>query len=198
MYVILLINQLGPLNTMEKVLWSIAMVATGLLVILEVLNFLGLDRDFDRKSDHSLFADARTVLLFFTFFGWSSILAHLWIAEWPSVLLIGIPTGLITAALPRVLVAIRKKKQRAVFETFKMDEALTSTGEVLAFIPSGRGGKGKVHLNLRSAPYQVDAVSNGQDLPVGAPVRVVEIVDGRVLVVEPLTGGSTPPDLPSN
>ena len=184
----LLISQIDHLNFVEKLLWSVAIVATLLTVILFVMSFFGVELEKEKKSGYPSWLDARTVLIFFTFFGWTSILAHLWISELPAVLLIGIPSGLLTAFLPGALSALRKRNQRALYQSFEFDEALRSTGEVLAYIPSGRGGKGKVHLNLRSAPYQIDAVSNGRDLPVGAPVRVVEIVEGRILVVEPLEG----------
>ncbi len=189
----LLISQIDQLNVIEKMLWSVAIVTTLLLIILEVMSFLGLDLDNDRHPRRSRHADARTVLLFFVFFGWTSILAHLWISELPAVFLIGIPVGLFTALLPRAISVLNKKNRQILHDTFELNEALKSTGEVLAFIPSGRGGTGKVHLNLRSAPYQIDAVSNGHDLPVGSPVRVVEIVEGRLLVVEPLDAASGAP-----
>ena len=196
MHFYLLILDMDQLNTIEKASWGIAIIATCLLLILEVMSFLGQGKDSGKRSEFPRIGDARTVLLFFTFLGWSSILVHLWIPLWPTVLLIGVLVGLFTASLPKLISRFRKKKQRAINQAFKMDQALKSTGEVLAYNPSGRGGKGKVHLNLRSAPYQVDAVSNGRHLPVGSPVRVVEIVDGRILVVEPLTGGGSAPDMP--
>ena len=196
MYSFLLILEMDQLNTIEKSSWGTAIIATCLLLILEVMSFLGQGKDHSKKAESSRTNDAQTVLLFFTFLGWSSILVHLWIPSWPIVLVIGVAIGLFTAGLPRLISRFRKKKQLAIRQAFEMDKALKSTGEVLADIPSGRGGKGKVHLNLRSAPYQVDAVSNGRHLPVGSPVRVVEIVDGRVLVVEPLTGDGTAPDMP--
>lgn len=199
MHLFLLISQIDQLNFVEKLLWSLAIVATLLTVILLVMSFFGVELEKEKKSTYPKWLDARTVLIFFTFFGWTSILAHLWISELPAVLLIGIPSGLLTAFLPTTLSALRKKNQQALYRSFEFDEALRSTGQVLAHIPSGRGGTGKVHLNLRAAPYQIDAVSNGRDLPVGAPVRVVEVVEGRILVVEPLEGNpedGTPPHTP--
>lgn len=195
----LLINQIDQLNGAEKLLWSMAIVSSLLTLILVVMSFFGFALDKDRPQNRNRWLDARTVLLFFTFFSWTSILAHLWISELSAVLLIGIPSGLLTAALPRITQAIRRKNQQIMQNSFELTQALKSTGEVLAYIPSGRGGTGKVHLNLRSAPYQVDAISNGRDLPVGAPVRVVEIVENRLLVVEPLEGNledGTPPHAP--
>jgi len=199
MPIFLVISQIDQLNFVEKLLWSIAIVATLLTVILLVMSFFGVELEKEKKTGHAKWLDARSVLLFFTFFGWTSILAHLWISELPAVLLIGIPSGLLTAFLPGMLSALRKKNQQVLYQSFEFNEALRSTGQVLSYIPSGRGGKGKVHLNLRSAPYKIDAISNGCDLPVGAPVRVVEVVENRILVVEPLEGNpedGRPPHTP--
>lgn len=199
MPIFLLISQIDQLNFVEKLLWSLAIVATLLTGILLVMSFFGVELEREKKRSHPRWLDARTVLIFFTFFGWTSILAHLWISELSAVLLIGIPSGLLTAFLPYTLSALRKKNQMALYQSFEFNEALRSTGQVLSHIPSGRGGTGKVHLNLRSAPYQIEAISNGRDLPVGAPVRVVEVIEGRILVVEPLEGNlgdGTPPHAP--
>jgi membrane-bound ClpP family serine protease len=43
-----------------------------------------------------------------------------------------------------------------------------------------------VHLNLRKAPYALDAISIGAEIRPGDSVRVVDIVDEHILVVEPL------------
>jgi hypothetical protein len=69
-----------------------------------------------------------------------------------------------------------------------MEKALASTGKVLSSIPPHRNGFGKVHLNLREAPFEIDAVTAGQEVPKGTPVRVVDILDDKIVLVEPIVG----------
>ena len=133
--------------------------------------------------------------LFFTFFAWSSILAHLWEPSISKVFVYGIPVGIIAAIAPSILASIKSNSSsRSSFSGFHLEEALTSTGEVLQSIPPHINGRGTVHLNLRNAPYKINAVSRSGELPAGVPVRVVAILDDQTLVVEPLDG--QPPHLP--
>ncbi|HKK73883.1 MAG TPA: NfeD family protein [Saprospiraceae bacterium] len=197
MGLLIFIRSFDLLSLSEKLLWSVAIVATLLLLILMVMRFLGYDLDKEHPAESGVaWLDTNSILLFFTFLGWSSILAHLWEDSIVLALLYGLPIGLLAATAPFLIKAIRKQlpSKGKVPPHFNLEETLSSTGEVLNYIPPHIKGKGKVHLNLRNAPYKLNAVSQYGALSRGVPVRVVAIMDDQTLVVEPLDG--RPPHLP--
>lgn len=184
----LFIDYLLGLNWAEQLLWAAALVATLLSVILGVMHFFGFDfqQDLGKTGQQ---VDARQVLIFFTFFGWSSILAHLWVKSLLQVFIYAFPVAFFAAILPLFISRIRRKRRQSrLAELFDIQGAVTSTGEVLQDIPPNRHGFGKVHLNIRQAPYAIDAVSVGGALTRGVPVRVIEVLADEVVVVEPLDG----------
>jgi len=79
----------GPLSSTEKVFWGISLVFSVLFLIQFVVSLIGLD--FDTDSDVDVHADiethsdyhldpsftllsVRSIIAFFTFFGWSGVL----------------------------------------------------------------------------------------------------------------------------
>lgn len=193
----LFIQSFDLLSLTEKLLWSVAIVATILLLILMVMRFLGHDLEKEHAPPQKLpWLDTNSILLFFTFFGWSSILAHLWEENILTVILSGIPVGLLAAFAHFIISYLKKQipQKNNIPNDFNLEETLSSTGEVSRYIPPHVKGMGKVHLNLRNAPYQLNAVSQHGELPKGVPVRVIAIMDDQTLIVEPLDG--RPPHLP--
>ena len=197
MSVFLFLDTFDLLTFTEKLLWSVAVISTVLLLVLTAMSFFeehSAEREQAQLNKSAL--DARAILLFFTFFGWASILAHLWEPSIPKVLIYGLPIGIIAALAPVVLGKLKIKPVPVTISNgFHLKEAITSTGEVLDYIPPHVNGKGTVHLNLRNAPYQINAVSKNGELSAGVPVRVVAILDDNTVVVEPLDG--RPPNLPN-
>jgi hypothetical protein len=179
----------------EQLLWVAAVVFTILLSIFLIMQF------FNDEHDHGYtrpkITDARFILTFFTFWAWTSLLAHIWEPGLLISLVDGLPFGILAALFPYLILRLRKPVKKMVPSNrpeFNYQEALTSTGEVLQYIPPHQEGLGRVHLNLRKAPYALDAVSIGAEIRPGDSVRVVDIVDDHILVVEPLQHiGPQPP-----
>ena len=67
-----------------------------------------------------------------------------------------------------------------------ISEALYNTGEVYIPIPSNKKGQGKIHITIQGSIREMDAVTVGGQLPTGSTVRVVEILNNDLLVVEPI------------
>ena len=175
------------LSWAEQLLWVAAVVFTILLSIFLIMQF------FNEEHDHSetrpKITGARFILTFFTFWAWTSLLAHIWEPGLLISLLDGLPFGILAALFPYLILRLRKPVKKIVPSNrpeFNYQEALTSTGEVLQYIPPHQEGLGRVHLNLRKAPYALDAISIGVEIRPGDSVRVVDIVDDHILVVEPL------------
>ena len=68
-----------------------------------------------------------------------------------------------------------------------INNAIFNTGEVYLTIPAKDGGQGKVHINIEGSLKELDAITeNGESLPTGSFIRVVEVIDNQLLLVEPV------------
>lgn len=183
------------LNWAEQLLLVGALVATLLLAIVIMVAFFQNDTLLQPRKRRWL-PDALTALTFLAFLGWTSVLAHLWIENLLKAIAYSVPPALIAALFPHWILRMREQriKKISIQLDFKLEDALTSTGEVLQNIPPHQDGAGKVHLNLRRAPYELEAVTTGGALAKGVPVRVVDVINNTILVVEPLSTEPQPPD----
>ncbi len=184
-------------NWNQQIFWSIAVVASLLLVILMVYSLFSEYNESENVSqDNGLFQlDARTVLTFFTAFGWAAALIMRVDNSFQKALLYGILIGLVTALLTSV------KGLPDWFASKSSKTFLESTGKVLQSIPPHRAGIGKIHLDASRMSAEVNAVTQGRELPVGSPVRVIGMLDDETLLVEPIEDQDHPKpgfDYPSN
>lgn len=188
----------GLTNT-EQVFWAISIIFSVLFLIQFVLSLVGLDfdgdTDFDGPADadssggHHLDTDftllsVRSIIAFFTFFGWTGVLllnagSGTWTAIGFSCL-----SGFIAMFIVGYMMYLFSKLSES--GTFKTQHALYNTGEVYLNIPSAKSGYGKVHLKVQGSLKEMDAVTEGQALPTGSSVRVIDILDDNLLLVEPV------------
>jgi len=69
-----------------------------------------------------------------------------------------------------------------------INDALFQTGEVYLRIPAKDKGQGKVHINISGSLKEVDAITEETEaIPTGAFIKVVEVLDNRLLVVTQIT-----------
>lgn len=164
----------------KQAFWSIAIVSSILLGILFLSSLLDEEAEDPDPASKS-WLDSRFVLVFFTTLGWAGlILFHNTQSLNLSVIWASV-SGLIIAILVRWL-DISGRRLRAK-PTPKIGDVI-STGEVLQSIPPHRNGFGKVQINDRRAHYTIDAITAGREIPRGTPVRVVDIIDEHVILVE--------------
>lgn len=186
MNLILMTNWWTSLAWEKQAFWSLAIVSSILLGILFLSSLLDEDSEETGSSPRSGLShllDSRFILVFFTVMGWSGlILFHntgslersVW---WSSVFSIFI--ALLVRWLDISGRRLRRKKSTKIGD-------ILSTGEVLQPIPPHRNGFGKVQINNRRSHYTVDAITAGNEIPRGTPVRVVDVIDDHVILVESL------------
>lgn len=183
---ILMTNWWTALAWEKQAFWSLAVVSSILLGILFLASLLDEGTDETEslpKSSWSNWFDSRFILVFLTTMGWSGlILFHNTFSLdrsvlWSSVL--GLFIALIVRWLDISGRRFRKKKSPRIGD-------ILSTGEVLQPIPPHRNGFGKVQIHDRRAHYTVDAITAGREIPRGTPVRVVDVIDDHVILVESL------------
>lgn len=70
--------------------------------------------------------------------------------------------------------------------TFSIGTTLQKTGQVYITIPATKNGKGKIQISVNGAVHELDAITNGDILTSGEMIRVVQVIDNNLLLVEKL------------
>ncbi len=203
MFAMLTINEWWDvLNTAQRVFWLISILFSILFVVQFGLSLVGLGADdvdtdagtdFDGDHGHahhfgfdkafSIFS-IRSIIAFFTFFGWTGVYLLATGLATGVVILISTLSG--AAAMFVVGYMIFKFAQLEKSTTVNMRNALDSTGEVYLSIPENLSGKGKIHVMIDGSLHEYDAETQGPRISTGANVRVVDILEDDVFLVESL------------
>ncbi len=168
-----------------QIFWSIAVIATLFLLIFLAWSLFGQglqEEQSEPRPRHLLRWNPRAVLIFFTVFGWVGTVLSYFDFLALHLILISLVAGFLFGLIPLLFRFIFPNRN----QPFKVRDALSSTGQVLQSIPPHRAGIGKVHLHLRQAPYELEAITAGRELPPGMPVKVVAVIDEHTILVEPL------------
>lgn len=189
------------LDGIEKIFWGISIVFSVLFFIQFVLSLIGLDFDSDVDIDVDMDMDVdtgfttdvsftvlsvRSFIAFFTFFGWAgvSVLSNggsgFWavgfgtIAGFSAMLVVGY-----------IMYAFAKlQDDGSVFNPY---EALDEVGTVYMRIPANKQGAGKIQIKLQGSIKEIEAItSESATIPTGTSIRVIDIIDDKVMVVEPV------------
>ena len=183
------------LSSAHQVFWFIAIVFSVLFFIQFVLLIIGMDGDSTDSMDldidgHGLETDfsalsLRSIIAFFTFFGWTGVLI---LGNQLSVLIaVILATVAGLAAMFIVAYLMYKFAQLEQSGTLNLYHALDQPGEVYLSIPAQKGGQGKVHVMIDGVIREMDAMTDGEMLKTGEAVRIVEILDNNTLKVEILS-----------
>jgi hypothetical protein len=69
--------------------------------------------------------------------------------------------------------------------TLKMNNAVGKLGEVYLVIPAGRGGMGKVQLNVQGSLRTLDAITDDlEKIPTSSIIQVLDVIDDQILLVK--------------
>ncbi|MCM1054091.1 MAG: hypothetical protein NC394_01105 [Bacteroides sp.] len=143
------------------------------------------NHDISNPSDIADFRllSVQSVIAFLCIFGWSGITAiSNGMPEWAALVLAAV---LGFAAMLLVAKIIQWSSKLAQNGTFNVKNLLGESGTVYIPIPSKGNGSGKINISCGERFLEFDAVTEENEaLSTGAPVRVVDIISGSVLVVE--------------
>lgn len=190
----------NSLDLLMKVLWGVTLSASLIFVIQSVLTFVGLgsDGDFDGDLasgfDDLAVTDADPGMNLYTFrnlvnfllgFGWSAILLRDAI---PSVALLMVVSVVIGMALVAVVMYLFKwlnsMQQSGNIDVYR--SAAGCQGKVYLKVPAERGGEGQVQISISGSVREYAAVTDGEEIATGKPIKVVEVLNSNTLLVEPL------------
>lgn len=183
---------------MDTVFLICAALGATLLVCELVAGMLGFghDHDTDTGGDHDTDTDnsdghgnglfgmlsVRTATAAVLFFGLGGLTARYYGAE--DLPAFGAAVGAGLLALYAVAMVMKSLKGLKSDGTARIDRAVGRTGTVYLRVPGARGGSGKVHLMLQNRTVEYQAVTAGDELATGKPVKVVAVVNSDTVEVE--------------
>ena len=187
------------LEALQQMFWGCAIVASVVFLVQMVLTMLGMDGhdvdvDFDVADFGSADADTmdlggglslfsiRNLINFFVGFGWAGVSLHSVISNTFLLILAAVVVG-----IAFVLMFFYIKKQTKKFEAngaFNIRNCEGKSASVYLRIPGNNAGKGKVQVSINGASHEIDAITLGDDIPTGARVHIVEVMDNQTLKVE--------------
>lgn len=182
----------SDMDVLLKTFWWIALPASLLFVIQTIMTFVGadagdgLEADFDGDldgGDHSfqLFS-LRNLVNFMLGFGWTGVTFFDSIDNRFVLILLATLIGSLFVAV--FFMVIKQLLKLAEDNTVRIQDAVGKLAEVYLFIPAGGMGKGKVQVSIRGSVHEYDAISKGASFATGSFVRIVEIENKNLVIVD--------------
>ena len=192
----------AELSPVMKLLWAVTLTASLIFIIQTVMTFLGADADsstdFDMDVDTSMGgADLsnieggsnlytfRNFVNFFLGFGWSAILLQKSVKSTGLLVVLAVLVGIaLVVAVMYLFKWLSSMQQSGNINVYKSAEGCQ--GKCYLVIPGERAGEGKVQITIQGAVREYNAVTDGDTIKTGTPVKVVEVINANTLLVEEL------------
>ena len=186
-----LFAQYGAMPLLLQIFWGCAVVASLIFLVQMVLTLIGMDSsDMDVDFDGANTMDLGGGLYLFTIknfigflvgFGWAGVCFYNSITSSILLILVAVIVGLLFVGIFVVIYKQTKKLEHN--GAFQIDEVKGTTVSVYLRIPAQGSGKGKVQVSQNGSVHELDALTDGEEIPSGAKVKVVEIVDNETVKV---------------
>lgn len=142
-------------------------------------------------SHHGTFSDnpfqvfsLRNLINFLLGFSWTGISLYSDIENKTLLILLSLSVG--GLFVYGFFAIIRQIQKLAEDNSFRIDSTLFKTAEVYLTIPERRLGKGKILISVKGAFHELPAMTDYETIPSGAMVKIVNIENENVVLVEPL------------
>ena len=180
------------LDIFMQTLWGIAVFVSLVFIVQMIMTFTGMNTDIDMDVDMSndtSSADGpfqlftfRNFINFFLGFSWTGIALRPNIENTFLLLLIAIAVGVLLV----VAVMFIFKWMAGMEESgnISVKNALGCKGTVYIPVAGQKKGEGKIQLTVQGAIREYNAVTDGESLPTGTPVRVVGVLNDDLLLIE--------------
>ncbi len=201
---ILLIDWFQSLDPQVKPYWGIAIVMSVVFAIQMILTFIGIgdtDADMDFGSDvpdsvdvsdaHADTLDTGGAMQLFTIrnavnfllgIGWGGV-CFSGVVHNPALLaLVALLCGCVLVAA--FVMMLRQLLRLESTGSYRIQEAVGQSCTVYVPVPAERGGMGKVQISFHGSVQELPALTDGSALPTGTQVRVTQVIDSQVLLVE--------------
>lgn len=181
------------LPLMMQVFWGCAIVGSVILVVQLVLMLIGIDSDvadldfdadggtLDLGGGLSMFS-IKSLINFLVGFGWAGVCLVDSIENKTVLMLIAILVGALFSWM--YLFLYKKMRKLEHNGAFKIDVCVGKMATVYLRIPANNDGQGKIQISINGSIHEFNAITDGEALPTGRKVTVVEIVDGSTVKVK--------------
>lgn len=188
---------LTGLEWFDKIFWIIALIGSGLFVVMMLVTFItgggDMDVDGDFNGDMDMDADGgfsfftiKNLIAFFTIFGWSGIAALENDLAKPYVILIATFCGLFMMFIMAGLFYLISKLHDS--GTLEIKNAIGNIGEVYLTIGESRSYIGKVNVRIQGALRELEALTDDElPLKTGSVIEVIDVTNNGILIVQKLT-----------
>ena len=181
------------LDLFAKILWIVALSSSLVFLIESILTFVGLgggEVDFDLDVDMETGSGSnpytfRNFVNFCLGFSWTAILMRPKISQTWLLILLSVIVGVALVAIVMYLFKWLSSMQQSGNIDIQKSSA-GCQGTVYLAIPGARQGMGKVQISINNAIREYDAMTDGDPIPTGRTIRVVEAIDGNTVLVEEL------------
>ena len=174
--------------------WACAAIGSVIFIIQLALTLIGMDSgdvevDFDGADtmDYgdglSLFS-VRAFINFLIGFGFAGICFYNIISNTLLLLVVSIAVGTLLAW--SILLLWNKIKGLEKKENYSIRDSVGITASVYLRIPANRQASGKVQVSLGGSVREFSAVTDGDALPTGTMVKIVEVINSETVLVEKL------------
>ncbi len=187
-------NWFAALPPTLQLFWGCAIVSSVVFFVQAALTLLGMDGDSDFDLDASVSGDTmdlggglslfsvRSFVNFFVGFGWAGVAFYSIISQTWLLYLIAAVVGCFFVWL---YFFIRRQAMRLQSDgSINVRKCIGVHCEVYLRVPAENAGAGKVQISINGSVHEFPAVTYGPLLPSGSRVRVVDITDNNVFVVE--------------
>ena len=183
----------NTLETLEKIYWTIAIPASIAFVIQMVLAFMGGDSDDLPSADAEVEMDGgagfqfftlRNLITFFTIMSWTGIACVDSGYSTPTTISVSLIAGLAVMFVMALLMYNMYKLKES--GNVKLKNAIGKQGETYLRIPANKKGYGKIQISIQGSVHEFNAISHEkEEIPTGAIIEVVEVVNGNIMLVKP-------------
>jgi len=184
-----MIEWFNSLDPTLKIYWGIAIIASLFFAVQTIISFVGgdvfddVDFDADSHSDGvSHFFSVRNLVNFLLGAGWGGVCFYGSISSKALLMVVAFVCGIVFVMIFFFLIKILLKLSKD--NTFQFEETLGKTADVYIPIPENKSGKGKIQISVRGSFHELDAITAGEKITTSNKVKVVEIIDNQLVVVE--------------
>lgn len=182
------------MTSLEKAFWFIALPASLIFIIQTIMTFIGVDAndgtspdfdgDFDATDAPFQLFSLRNLINFLLGFSWTGISFYKTITNQAILISVSFLVGALFVYL--FFMIIKQVQKLAEDNSFTMKETIGKTASVYLRIPGNKLGYGKVQLSVRGSFHEINAVTAEDELPTGTMIRIVELLDDNLVLVEKL------------
>ncbi len=186
------------LDLLMKVMWGITLSASLIFVIQSVMTFVGMGGDGEMGDVHtdfdSLSGDADPGMNLYTFrnlinfllgFGWSAVLLREGIGSTFWLMVLSVLVGAVVVALVMYLFKWLSSMQQSGNINLHRS-GVGCQGQVYLTIPAERTGEGQVQITINDSVREYHAVTDGDEIKTGRPIKVLEVLNNQTVLVEEL------------